>query len=105
MAHYMEIGIDDEVYEIKVRFEDIYYKCCRCGKRQYGSYYFETEAEMRRRENAEVEPQLLCLECREEEEKLELMRRKQTWEEQKEAQEGQGGAKIVLAPEAEALGE
>ena len=42
---------------------------------------------------------------REEEEKLELMRRKQTWEEQKEAQEGQGGAKIVLAPEAEALGE
>ena len=69
MAHYMEIGIDDEVYEIEVRFEDIYYKCCRCGKRQYGSYYFETEAEMRCRENAEVEPQFLCLECREEEEK------------------------------------
>ena len=69
MAHYMEIGVDDEVYEIEVRFEDIYYKCRKCGKRQYGGFYFEAEAEMRHRSNVEVETKHLCLECYEEEQK------------------------------------
>ena len=69
MAHFMEIGIDDEVYEIEVRLEDIYYKCCRCGKLQYRSYYFSREAEIRNRANAEDEPQFMCSECKEEEEK------------------------------------
>ena len=63
MAHFIEIAVDGEKVELEIYLEDIYYKCFKCGEREYGGQYLLDEAELRWSPNIPVEPQFLCPAC------------------------------------------
>ena len=67
MAHFIEISVDGEAVELEIQFEDIYYKCNKCGAREYGGQYLFKEYEMRWQTDIPVDPQFLCAACAAEE--------------------------------------
>ena len=38
MSHFIEISVDDEIVELELRPECIYFKCAKCGERVYGPW-------------------------------------------------------------------